>query len=150
MIFYVKKVFCNSHCITYILKFACKQLCPLSQHASTFFANPKKNEQEKCPGVFFVTWVPKLLRPPLKIRIFGPKAVTFAPKYAFLGTKRPCRFIWYPVAWWLWRAGCISQDAYSLYDIPYICLCCEAVKLTGLGRNKELRGLKGGRVSGGL
>ena len=102
------------------------------------------------PRWFSDMWVPELLLPPKIIRMFGPKTAIFAPKYAFLGTKRPCRFIWCPVGWWLWRASCISQDAYSLYDIPYICICCEAVKLTGLGRNKELRGLKGGRVSGGL
>ena len=30
-------------------------------------------------------WAPKLLLP-VKIRIFGPKTVIFAPKYAFFGT----------------------------------------------------------------
>ena len=47
--------------------------------------------------------------------IFDPKAIKFCPKYAFLGTYRPCRFICCPVGWWLWRAGCISQDSYLLY-----------------------------------
>ena len=28
-------------------------------------------------------WVPKLLLPPIKIKIFGPKTAIFAPKYAF-------------------------------------------------------------------
>ena len=41
----------------------------------------------------------------------------FGPKYAFLGSYRPCWFIWCPVGWWLWRAGCISQDTYLLYVI---------------------------------
>ena len=54
--------------------------------------------------------VPKLFLPPTKIRIFGLKKAKFGKKYAFLGTYRPCRFIWCPVGWWLWRAGCISQD----------------------------------------
>ena len=31
-------------------------------------------------------WVPKLLLPPLKTRIFGPKKAKFGPKYAFFGT----------------------------------------------------------------
>ena len=51
------------------------------------------------------------------VRMFGPRTAIFAPKYAFLGTKRPCRFIWCPVGWWLWRAGCILQDTYLHYSI---------------------------------
>ena len=34
-------------------------------------------------------WVPKLLLPPVKIRIFGPKTAIYAPKYAFSGTYKP-------------------------------------------------------------
>ena len=34
-----------------------------------------------CPRVM---WLPKLLLPPLKIRIFGPKMAKFGPKYACL------------------------------------------------------------------
>ena len=49
-------------------------------------------------------------------KYFGPKTTIFAPKYAFLGTYRPCRLIWL-VGWWLWCTGCISQDTYLLYDI---------------------------------
>ena len=56
----------------------------------------------------------KLFLPPTKIRIFGLKKAKFGKKYAFLGTYRPCRFIWCPVGWWLWRAGCISQDTHLL------------------------------------
>ena len=42
------------------------------------------------PGWFSVMWVPKLLLPPVRNRIL-------CPKYVFLGTNRPCRFIWCPV-----------------------------------------------------
>ena len=47
---------------------------------------------------------------------FGPKKAKFGPKYAFLGTSRPCWFISCRVGWWLWCAGCISQDNHLLYD----------------------------------
>ena len=40
--------------------------------------------QTKCPGGFFIIWVPKLLLPPVKIRIFGPKTAKFGPNYAFV------------------------------------------------------------------
>ena len=39
-------------------------------------------------------WVPKLLLPLVKIRIFGPERAKFSLKYAFIGTYRHCRFIW--------------------------------------------------------
>ena len=42
-----------------------------------------------------------------KIGIFGQ----FGPGHAGL----PC---WW-VGWWLWRAGCISQDTYLLYNFAY-------------------------------
>ena len=71
-----------------------------------------------CLGGFSVTWVPKLLLPFVKTRIFVPKKAKFGPKYAFLGTYWPCRFNWsLLVGWWLCRAGCISQDTYLLYII---------------------------------
>ena len=54
-----------------------------------------------------------------KKRIFCPKTTKFGPKLAFLvnlgqamqAYSVPC---WW-VVWWLWRAGCISQDTYLLY-----------------------------------
>ena len=54
-----------------------------------------------------------------KKRIFCPKMTKFGPKLAFLvdlgqtmqADSVPC---WW-VSWWLWRAGCISQDTYLLY-----------------------------------
>ena len=66
-------------------------------------------------------WVTKLLISPVKKRIFCPKTTKFGPNLAFLvnlgqamqGYSMPC---WW-VGWWLWRAGCISQDTCLLYDI---------------------------------
>ena len=52
------------------------------------------NNANKVPRWFSVIWVPKLLLPPVKIMTLGPKTAKFGPKYAFLGTYRPCRFIW--------------------------------------------------------
>ena len=70
-------------------------------------------------------WVTKLLISPVKKRIFCPKTTKFGPKLAFLvdmglamqAYSVPC---WW-VGWWLWRAGCISQDTYLLYGF-----CCES------------------------
>ena len=45
--------------------------------------DPKKIPTS-CLGGFFVMWVPKLLPPPVRIRIFGPKTAKIGPKYAFL------------------------------------------------------------------
>ena len=50
----------------------------------------QKTMGARCLGVFSVTWVPKVLLPPIKIRIFGPKTAIFAPKsnmlsQAFIG-----------------------------------------------------------------
>ena len=64
-------------------------------------------------------WVTKLMISPVKKRIFCPKTTKFGPKLAFLVNlgqamqvfSVPC---WW-VSWWLWRAGCISQDTYLLY-----------------------------------
>ena len=64
-------------------------------------------------------WVTKLLISPVKKWIFCPKTTKFGPKLAFLvnlgqamqAYSMPC---WWDV-WWLWRAGCISQDTYLLY-----------------------------------
>ena len=56
---------------------------------------------------FSVMWVPKLLLPPVKLSIFCPQTAKFCPKYAFLGTYRPCWFIWCPVGWLV--GGCGTQ-----------------------------------------
>ena len=65
-------------------------------------------------------WVTKLLISPVKKRIFCPKTTKFGPILAFLvnlgqamqAYSVPC----WLVGWWLWRAGCISQDTYLLYS----------------------------------
>ena len=62
-------------------------------------------------------WVTKLLISPVKKRIFCPKTTKFGifgqfgPGHAGLFNA----LLW--VGWWLWRAGCISQDTYLLYII---------------------------------
>ena len=78
-----------------------------------------KNNASKVPRLFSVMWVPKLLLSPVRIRIFCPKMTKFGPKLAFLvilGQALPAHLVpcWW-VGWWLWRAGCISQDTYLLY-----------------------------------
>ena len=78
----------------------------------------------RCLGEFSVMWVTKLMIFQVKKRIFSPKTTKFGPKMAFLfflgqamqAYSVPC---WW-VGWWLWRAGCISQDTYLLY---MICVC---------------------------
>ena len=72
-----------------------------------------------CLGWFSVMWVTKLMISPVKKRIFCPKMTKFGPKLAFLvnlGQAMQAYSVhcWW-VGWWLWRAGCISQDTYLLY-----------------------------------
>ena len=80
----------------------------------------QKNNANKVPRYFLsFMWVPKLLLSPVRIRIFCPKTTKFSPKLAFLvilGQAWPAHLVpcWW-VGWWLWRAGCISQDTYLLY-----------------------------------
>ena len=63
-------------------------------------------------GGFSVMWVTKLLISQVKKRIFCPK-LAFLVNFgqAMQAYSVPC--CW--VSWWLWRAGCISQDTYLLY-----------------------------------
>ena len=83
-------------------------------------------------------WVTKLLISPVKKRIFCPKTTKFGPKLAFLvnlgqamqAYSVPC----WLVGWWLWRAGCISQDTYLLYDIHLFIYEREAKKLHSFWR----------------
>ena len=61
-------------------------------------------------------WVAKLFISPVKKRIFAQKRPNSAQNSHFcplLAHLVPC---WW-VGWWLWRAGCISQDTYLLYKI---------------------------------
>ena len=88
------------------------------------FPCPTKNNAKKVTRCFSVMWVLKLLLSPVQIRIFCPKRTQFCPKIAFLvilgqallAHLVPC---WW-VGWWLWRAGCISQDTYLLYAVATI------------------------------
>ena len=82
----------------------------------------QNNFANEVPWWFSDMRVPELLLSPKTIRIFGPETAIFGPKYAFLGTYRPCRLIWCPVVWWLWRAGCISRHTFTL-------LCYESFTL---------------------
>ena len=43
-----------------------------------------KNNANKVPRWFFVMWVPKLLLPLVRIKIFGPKTIKFGLNLAFL------------------------------------------------------------------
>ena len=63
-------------------------------------------------------WVTKLLISPKK-KDFLPKNDQIWPKIGIFGQFGPGHagffgaLLW--VGWWLWRAGCISQDTYLLY-----------------------------------
>ena len=73
-----------------------------------FGHEPKqKTMRTRCLGGFSVILVSKLLLPPIIIRTFGQQMGKFCPKYAFLSTYRPCRFILCHFGWWLWSACCI-------------------------------------------
>ena len=82
---------------------------PISPHARP------KNNQTRCLGGFSGMWVPNLLLPLVKVKNFGPKKAKFGPQYAFSGTYWPCRFIWCPVGWWLWRAGYLARHLFTLF-----------------------------------
>ena len=74
----------------------------------------RKTMRTRCPGVFSVTWVTKLLLPLVKIRIFGPRQAKFCPKYAFLGTYRPVHLV--P----LLVGGCSARAVYRKTSIYFI------------------------------
>ena len=66
-------------------------------------------------------WVTKLLISPVKKKDFLSKNDQIWPKIGIFGQFGPAMQAysvpcWW-VGWWLWRAGCISQDTYLLYDI---------------------------------
>ena len=44
----------------------------------------QKTMRTRCLGGVSVTWVPKLLLPPVEIRIFVPETAKFGQKYAFV------------------------------------------------------------------
>ena len=81
---------------------------------------PEQNSmQTRCLGGFSVMWVTKLLISPVKKKDFLPKNDQIWPKIGIFGQFGPGHAglfnaqLW--VGWWLWRAGCISQDTYLLY-----------------------------------
>ena len=84
-------------------------LWPIWSHARP------KNNANKMPRWFSLY---------LGTKIWVPKKAKFGQKYAFLGTYMLCWFIWCPVGWWLWRAGCISQDTFLLYVLHVIMALC--------------------------
>ena len=93
------------------------QILPFFSHLSN--AQPKTNVN-KVPRWVSLFQVTKLLISPVKKKgFFCPKTTKFGPKLAFLvnlgqamqASSVPCQW----VGWWLWRAGCISQDTYLLY-----------------------------------
>ena len=61
-------------------------------------------------------WVTKLLISPVKKRTFCPKTTKFGRKLAFLVNLGQAMQAYSVPCWWLWRAGCISQDTHLLYD----------------------------------
>ena len=77
-------------------------------------ARPKNNANE-VNRWFSDMLVPKLLLPHKIIRMFGPKTAIFPQKYVFFGSYRSHLVHCCLVGWWLWRAGCISQETYLLY-----------------------------------
>ena len=60
----------------------------------------------RCLSAFLIC-VQQLLLPYKIIRMFGPKTAILVPKYAFLGTYRPCRLIWCPDGWLV--GGCCAR-----------------------------------------
>ena len=58
---------------------------------------------------------------------FSSKKRIFCPKTTKFGIFVHCWIIWCWVGWWLWRAGCISQDTYLLYLyilLTFFCISC--------------------------
>ena len=85
--------------LTFLAKY--RHFLPIWSHARP------KTMQRRCLGDLSIMRVPKLLLSPVKFRTFGPKTAKFCPKYAFLGTYRPCRLILCPVGWLV--DGCVSR-----------------------------------------
>ena len=68
----------------------------------------------RCLGGFSVMRVKKLW-------FLQEKLGFFAQNWHFCSFwAKPCWLIWW-VGWWLWRAGCISQDTYLIYYYHYRC-----------------------------
>ena len=64
----------------------------------------QKTMQTRCLGGFSVIWVPKILL-----------------SLVILGQAMPAYLVpWWWVGWWLWRAGCISQDTMTPIYFIYV------------------------------
>ena len=59
-------------------------------------------------------WVTKLLISPVKKGFFAQKRPNLAQNWHFCPLLAHLVSCWWN-GWWLWRAGCISQDTYLLY-----------------------------------
>ena len=68
----------------------------------------------RCLGGFSVMWVTKLLISPVKKGFFAQKRPNLARNWHFWPLLAHLVPSWW-VGWWLWRTGCISQEAYLLY-----------------------------------
>ena len=82
----------------------------------------QKTMRTRCLGGFSVMWVTTLLISPVKKGCFAQKRPNLARNWHFwplLAHLVPC---WW-VGWWLWRAGCISQDTYLLYKYIFSGSC---------------------------
>ena len=69
------------------------------------YAQPNNVNEE--PRWFSDMWVARTFAPSKNNKNVWPKTAKFCPKYAFLGTYRPCRLIWWPVGWLV--GGCGAQ-----------------------------------------
>ena len=69
-------------------------------------------------------WVAKLLISPVKKKDFLPKNDQIWPRTGIFGQFGPGHAGLFSALlvgrWWLWRAGCISQDTYLLYFYHFL------------------------------
>ena len=86
----------------------------------------QKTMRTRCPGVFSVMWLPKLLLSPIRIRIFAQKQPNLARKWHFWSFwARPCCLIWYPVGG---LVGDCGARAVSRKKPIYFIILCPFVK----------------------
>ena len=75
-------------------------------------------------------WVTKLWISPVKKKIFCPKTSKFCLNLAFLVNLGQAMQVYsvpcWLIGWWLWRAGCISQDTNLLY--AYSCISFNVIQ----------------------
>ena len=81
----------------------------------------EKSMQTRCPGGFPLCGYQKLLLPPVKFRIFGPKTDISAPKYAFFDTYPAASFGVLLVSWLV--GGCGARAVSRKTPVYFIVLC---------------------------